>query len=59
MLKRVYIGGHRDTCKITHLILKLERDINSITGKQIAKQRTEYMKVYLNEFFKEWNFDGK
>ena len=29
--------------------------MNTEEGKKIAKQRTQYMKEYLDEFFAEWN----
>ncbi|MGD1823632.1 MAG: HD domain-containing protein [Pleomorphochaeta sp.] len=39
-------------------LLKLESTMNTIIGKKIAKERTIFLQKYLNQFFKEWNFEG-
>ena len=36
-------------------LLKIKDTINTETGKTIAINRTEYMKKFLDEFYKEWN----
>ncbi|MGD1822855.1 MAG: HD domain-containing protein [Pleomorphochaeta sp.] len=36
-------------------LLKLEDLMNTNYGKQLAKERTNFMKDFLNEFYKEWN----
>lgn len=38
-------------------LLKIKDTINTKTGKEIAIKRTEYMEIFLNEFYEEW--DGK
>ena len=46
------------TSSIAHFydkLLKLSDLMNSNEAKQIAMQRTEYMKEYLNEFYDELN----
>lgn len=46
------------TTSINHFyekIFNLKEMMNTQTAKDIAKQREEYMKDYLNEFFSEWN----
>ncbi|MCA1030397.1 HD domain-containing protein [Bacillus timonensis] len=36
-------------------LLKLERTMNTTTGKKEAKKRHQFMETYLQQFFKEWN----
>ncbi len=38
-------------------LLKLKNNMNTGTGKQIATKRHEFMKSYLDHFFKEWSGD--
>lgn len=38
-------------------LLKLEDDMITCEGKMIAKERSNYMKLYLDIFFKEFNFN--
>jgi uncharacterized protein len=43
---------------ITHFyekLLKLENSMNTNAGKKMAKERTKFMKNYLEQFFAEWN----
>lgn len=37
-------------------LLLLKDRMHTQTGKDIAEERTEFMKNYLNQFYKEWNF---
>jgi uncharacterized protein len=49
---------HKSTA-INHFyekLLKLKDLIHTQTGKQIAKQRHEFMEKYLEQFFQEVNF---
>lgn len=52
-------------CKSTSInhfyekLFLLEGMMNTETGKQIAKRRTEFMKHFVNEFIDEWNGFGK
>ncbi len=36
-------------------LLLLEKLMNTKTGKNIARERSKFVKIYLKEFFKEWN----
>jgi uncharacterized protein len=36
-------------------LLKLKDTMNTVEGKIIAEERTEFMNEYLKEFFSEWN----
>lgn len=38
-------------------LLKLEDLMNTNYGKQLAKERTNFMKDFLNEFYKEWGIN--
>ena len=36
-------------------LLLLKDRMNTKTGKRIAKERHDYMKQFLNQFYSEWN----
>lgn len=38
-------------------LLKLEKIMNTKTGKAMAKHRHEFMEIFLDEFYKEWNWE--
>ena len=38
-----------------HKLFKLADNMNTNTAKEIAKERTNFMKLYVNEFLDEWN----
>ena len=40
-----------------HKLFKLKENMNTYTAKEIAKERTEFMKIFVEEFLKEW--DGR
>ena len=40
-----------------HKLFKLEKNMNTETAKELAKERTDFMKIFVNEFLKEWNFE--
>ena len=42
-----------------HKSFKLEQNMNTKTAKEIAKERNEYMKDFVQEFLKEWNFGNE
>jgi len=52
---------NNDQCTINHFyekLLKLESLMNTTRGKYIAKERTLFLENFLQQFFKEWNFEG-
>ena len=38
-----------------HKLFKLADNMNTITAKNMAIERTEFMKKFVNEFLDEWN----
>ncbi|SIF96963.1 Predicted HD superfamily hydrolase [Mycobacteroides abscessus subsp. abscessus] len=56
MTQEEYRNGQ--TSSIHHFyekLLKLRDLLNTDTAKEMAKQRHEFMQLYLNEFYREWN----
>ncbi|MGD6845033.1 HD domain-containing protein [Bacillus infantis] len=56
MTQEEYRNGKSST--IHHFyekLLKLSNLLNTDTAKEMAKQRDEFMQLYLNEFYREWN----
>ncbi len=54
--KQEYIKSRTHT--INHFyekLLLLEERMKTATGKKIAKERTDYMKAFLDQFYNEWN----
>lgn len=54
--KESYVKNRSHT--INHFyekLLLLEERMHTATGKEIAKERTDFMKDYLNQFYREWN----
>ena len=57
-VKRDYQEGVFDPSEIHHFyskLLRLKDNMNTKTGKKMAYQRHEFMELYLNQFFSEWN----
>ena len=53
-----FIEGNNDPSTIHHFyhkLFKLADNMNTDTAKILAKERTEYMKNFVNEFLEEWN----
>lgn len=53
-----YVEGHIDPSSIHHFyhkLFKLGDQMNTETAKVLAKQRTDFMKLYTQEFLDEWN----
>lgn len=53
-----YKEGNFDESVIHHCINKLARldqTMNTLTGKEICKQRCEFIKTFVNQFLKEYN----
>jgi uncharacterized protein len=47
-----------DSPTINHFyekLLLLKEQMNTVTGKKIAAQRHNFMEMYLNQFYDEWN----
>jgi uncharacterized protein len=51
-----YQGSQTSINHFYEKLLQLEKLMNTRTGKKIAKERTRFMKQFLNKFFSEWNF---
>ncbi len=39
-----------------HKLFKLANNMNTKTGKEIAEERVEFMKLFVKQFLDEWNF---
>ncbi len=53
-----YIEGKNDASAIHHFyhkLFKLADNMNTKTAKEIGKQRTEFMRNFVQEFLDEWN----
>ena len=53
----VYVSGKMGTT-LQHFydkLLRLQDDFNTETGRRLGKARTEFLRVYLDQFFAEWN----
>ncbi len=56
--KNIYDVTKNDPSEIHHFynkLLKLYNNMNTKTGKKLAKERHEFIKEYLKRFFKEWS----
>ena len=56
--KSDYVEGQIDASSIHHFyhkLFKLAENMNTKTAKEIAEQRTEFMKKFVEEFLEEWN----
>ncbi|TXD52456.1 MULTISPECIES: HD domain-containing protein [unclassified Polaribacter] len=56
MTKKEYKNS--DSPTINHFyekLLLLKEQMNTVTGKKIAAQRHDFMEIYLNQFYDEWN----
>ena len=55
---KVFVEGYLDPSTIHHFyhkLFKLGEQMNTETGKVLAKKRTDFMKAYTNEFLNEWH----
>jgi len=55
--RRYFDENKKDISTIHHFhskLLKLKENMNTKTGKAVAKQRHEFMERFLKEFFSEW-----
>lgn len=41
--------------RFCHKSLKLENNMNTKTGKELAEKKTAFMKLFINEFLADWN----
>lgn len=54
-----FIEGAKDPSVLHHFyskLYKLEDNMNTKTGKELAKKRISFMKNFVQEFLDEWNF---
>ena len=52
----VYVSGAHGTT-VQHFydkLLRLQDDFNTSTGRALGKERTEFLRTYLDQFFAEW-----
>jgi len=53
--KQYQQGGQTTINHFFEKLLLLQKKINTKTGKKLARDRHEFLKKYLKQFFKEWN----
>lgn len=59
-LNRLIYEEENEECGIAHFyekLLLLKDMMNTEIGKQLAKERHEFMEKYLEQFYKEWNLE--
>jgi uncharacterized protein len=55
--RETYDESQPDPDTISHFyskLLKLKSNMNTVTGKEMAQKRHEFMELFLDHFFKEW-----
>ena len=56
--REIYNEAEKDPSIIHHFyskLMKLKENMNTKTAKKMANKRHQFMELYLNEFFDEWN----
>ena len=56
--EETFVEGYKDPSVIHHFyhkLFKLKDSMNTKTAREIAEQRTEFMKQYTKQFLDEWN----
>lgn len=57
-----FVEGDKDPSVIHHFyskLYRLENNMNTPTGKRLAKERIDFMKQFVNEFLTEWNWNSQ
>ncbi|HVM44360.1 MAG TPA: HD domain-containing protein [Candidatus Thermoplasmatota archaeon] len=57
----VYVSGRMGTT-VQHFfdkLLRLQDDFNTASGRRLGRERTEFLRLYLDRFFAEWRASGE
>lgn len=58
----IYAGNPDDDSSVAHFyqkLLKLEGLMNTKTGRNWARKRTRFLRIYLDRFLKDWNRESR